>query len=169
MGKHLHDRHLTAESLVDAGELDSDGAGAEHDEALGDLGVLQQLIGGDDALAVHLQSGNEPRRGAGSEDDVLRLDHLIAGGAAGDGNAARTREARVAMHAVHLVLAEEELDAFRALRDDRFLVLDHIGHLEFDARDLHSLVGRLLRVLVQLGGVQDRLGRDAPAQRAGAA
>src|SRR5207237_1182047 len=37
------------------------------------------------------------------------------------------------------------------------------------AGDLDALVGGLLRVLVQLGGVEDGLGGDAAAQRAGAA
>ena len=69
----------------------------------------------------------------------------------------------MAVHAIDLVLAEEELDAFRALRNDGILVLEHSRHVELDLRHVHALVGGLLRVLVELGGVQDRLGGNASA------
>ena len=45
-------------------------------------------------------------------------------------------------------------------------MLHDVRHVELDARGLHALLGGLLRVLVQLGGVEDRLGGNAAAQGA---
>ena len=100
---------------------------------------------------------------------MLRLHHLVARRAAGNRDTPGTRDARMAVDAIDLVLAEEELDSLGALGDDRLLVLHHARHVELDAGDLDALFGGLLRVLVQLGGVEDGLGGDAAAQRAGAA
>src|SRR5437588_5789628 len=75
----------------------------------------------------------------------------------------------MAVHALHLVLAEEELDALRIGRDHLLLALQDARHVDGDlALDLDAVLLGLARRLQHLGGVEHRLGGDAAAEQAGA-
>ena len=169
-GKQLDDGHLAPEPAKDGSELDSHRAGAEDDEALGDDLVVEQLVARDDVRAIHLETGQKPRRGAAREDDVFRLDGLVSRRSARDVDAPGPGEPGVAVHAVDLVLAEEELDALGVRGDHLLLALQDAGHVDRDfALHLDAVLLRLARGVQHLGGVEQRFGGDAAAQEAGAA
>src|SRR6516165_5745806 len=99
---------------------------------------------------------------------MLGVDDLIARGAARHGYLAGSREPRMTLHPVHLVLAKKELDAARVFGHHRVHVFQNAAHLERESLHLDALLAGFLRVLVKLGGVKQRLGGDAPAKGAGA-
>jgi hypothetical protein len=144
-------------------------AGAEHDEPLRHLLVAQQLVAGDDAAAVDLEAWQEAGGGPGREQHVLRFDDLVAILSAGHRDLAGTEEAPVSVHALDLVLAEEELDSLGVLGDDLVLVLVDAGHLDADVLGVHADLGAGLRLLEHGGAVEQALGGDAAAQQAGTA
>src|SRR5215210_4714254 len=75
----LDDGHLGAEVVVHARELDADGPGAKDYYRLGiALVVGDDIVRGDDLLAVELQAGQGVDGGAGGDQDVLRLELLLA-------------------------------------------------------------------------------------------
>src|SRR6185312_1243459 len=69
-GEHLEDGDLGVEAAIDGGELDPDGAGADHHQLLGDLVEGQDLDVGEDAV-VGLEPGEHAGGGTGGDDDVL--------------------------------------------------------------------------------------------------
>src|SRR6187549_1646373 len=81
----------------------------------------------------------------------------------------RTDEAAEAADAFDLVLLEQELDALGVLVDDLALVALRLQHVELRVDDLDAEVGAVPRLVEQLRGVEQRLGRDAPAMQTGAA
>ena len=75
----------------------------------------------------------------------------------------------MAVDAVHLVLAEEELDPLRVLGDDLVLVGVDANHVDADVLGVDADLLAVQRLVVDLGRVEQRLGGDAAAQEAGAA
>ena len=71
--QHLDHRHLGAERAVERGELDADGARADHQQRLGDRRRHHRLEVGPDQLLVGLDAGQHARPRAGGDDDVLGL------------------------------------------------------------------------------------------------
>jgi hypothetical protein len=61
-----------------------------------------------------------------------------------------------------LVLLEEVEDAVVVLRDDPLLARQHLRHVDGEAVDLDAVIReRVSGMLEVLGGLQERLGRDA--------
>src|SRR5580704_13713601 len=107
----FHNRHLGAHVAIEAGELDADGAGADHQQGLWHRGWDHRLLVGPDQLAVRLDAGKLPCARTGCQDDMWRLqcrnrlaillhrDGLLAG------------KFRTAAEHGDLVLAQQERDA----------------------------------------------------------
>ena len=64
----LDHRHLDAEVREERGELTADGAPADHRRAGREVVEVEELVRGQDQLAVDVESRKAPRDRAGSED-----------------------------------------------------------------------------------------------------
>ena len=78
LGPLFDQRDAHAERGEHAGVLDADDAAAHHDQRLGQVGQVENLIAVDDRAAVDGHLGGVGRLGAGGDDDVLRLVRLGA-------------------------------------------------------------------------------------------
>ena len=164
-----HD-HLRAEPPPHRAELEPDHAGADHQQPLRHLVEHQRAGRGDDALLVDLDA-LEPRDvRAGGDDDRLGLERLrlAVGGLhldlAGRGDAAD------ALKGLDLVLLEQERDALDVAVDALVLELHHRGEIELRRADVDAhLAEGVAGLLEELGGMQQRLRRDAADVEAGAA
>jgi hypothetical protein len=68
-----------------------------------------------------------------------------------------------------LVLLEQEQDAVIVLLDDSVLATEHLAEVQTEPLDLDAVSGKLMAgVLIVLGGLQQRLGRNAADIGAGA-
>ena len=86
-GQHLlaggHQHHLDTELVVGAGELGAGYARTDHDQSLGQLGQVVDLLPVQDPLTVAAGGVELARRGAGGDQDDVGLQHLL--GAIGQG------------------------------------------------------------------------------------
>src|SRR5690606_20247600 len=163
--EELDDRHLGAERVVDVGELEADGASADHEEALGHLVADGERAGRvDDAALLELEARDAGGARAGGHDErpggVLLAGHLDLVGAG---------EAALALDQGDLVAPEEHLHAVGLLADD--LLLPRLDAAQVDLR-LAEVDAELLGALraAQLGAhVQQGLGGDAADVEAHAA
>ncbi len=163
VGQRLDDGDVGAEGLPDAGELHADDAAAEHDHALGDVVEVEGLVGRHDA-AADVEAGQAARVRAGGQDHggagVLLAVHLDGVGA---------DEAAVALDERDVAALDEALQALVEAADDTVAVLVDLGHVDALEGGPHAERVALLGAVGDLGGVEQRLGRDAPAVQAGAA
>ena len=125
--------------------------------------------------AIDLDARHAARRRSGGDDDFLAgaqrlrvaFEHL---------DAAVAGQARGALDPVDLVLLEEVLDALRQAADDPILARLHLRHVDADRRrrrrrraDRDAPFLRLLHDLQGVRVLEQRLGRNAAPQEAGAA
>ena len=165
--EHLHHRHLAPERRVDLPELEADVAAADDEEAAGDVRDLEGRRGVHHALAHDLDARQPGRRRAGGEDRVLEADLLRL--VAGDAQAARVFEGGPA--ADHLdVLAAGDAGQAAGQLADHALALPLAQRIERDPRlaEVHAELPGALGLAQHRGDVQERLGRDAALEEAGA-
>ena len=124
-------------------------------------------------LSIDLDAGHAARRRSGRDDDV-RAGAQRLRVAFEDVDAAVAREPRRALDPVDLVFLEQELDALRQTGDDAVFARVHLRHVDADGRlgaspsvMPHSL--RLLHDLERVRVFEQRLGRNAAPDQAGAA
>src|SRR5207248_1825786 len=110
------------------------------------------------------QARQHARFRSGGDDDVLRLDDL-----AGDFNLPGALERRPALDPFDLVLLHQELNALSVLRDDAVLAIDDLRVIEAWILALDAVLLRMQKVLPDVGGMEQRLGRDAAHVEAGPA
>ena len=114
--------------------LQTDRAGADHEQPLGHLGERQCLGGGDDALAVERKSGELDRGAACRDEDAPALERAGIGvrhlDLAGTGDPSR------AVHVIDAVLLEQPYDPLGEHEDDAVLAAHHLGEIELHARHL---------------------------------
>src|SRR3546814_6724190 len=72
--KHFDDGHVRAHAIVEAGELNSDGARSDNQQLTGHFRRSHGMAIGPDALSIRLRERKLPRAGAGGDTDVLRLN-----------------------------------------------------------------------------------------------
>src|SRR5579864_6280853 len=163
--ERLEQRDLRAQLVVEGRELDADGAGADDDDRLGDRGGQRGVVRRDDELAVEIEAGERSDSRPGGDDHVLRLDLRGA-----DLDGVPVAQAALAIDDLDLVLLHQVLDALVELshhgvaprRDAREVVADDLG--------LQAELGPARGdPVVQLRGLEQDLGRDAPDVQAGAA
>ena len=108
--------------------------------------------------------------GAGGDDDVLGLQRLRLAVVALDLDLAGRGDAARADNRVDLVLLEQEFDALDVAADPLVLERHHRGKIELRRCHADAQLGEAVPGLVeQLGGMQQRLGRNAADIEAGAA
>ena len=123
----------------------------------------------DDALAVELRNRQLDRHRARREHDVLRCEHLDAG-VRRDLDAIAGEQLAAAFEARDAAGLEHRLDAGRELLDDAALA--HLHRLDVDAEPADVNAVRLelrVRAVIELGGLEQRLRRNAADVQAGAA
>ena len=136
----LDHRDLGAELGERRPELESDIAGADHDQALGNRLKRQGLGRGDDAPAER-QRGHGRRHRAGRQHDVLGPDDLRTGVGLDPAGLAVDHHG-VALHDLDPVPLQQRADAAREAADDAVLPVDRAR--EVDGRTLDP-AGRTAR------------------------
>ena len=164
---------LGAQARPHRAELQADDAGADDHQVLGHRGPREGLGGAADAIAVDLN----PRQGrdlaAGGDDHVLRAqlgDRAVFGR---DRHAVPLLcglEAAGAVETGDLVLLKQEADALGEVADDAIFAGHHLREVELDALEVDAVLRqRALGLVVSLAALKQRLARDAPDPKAGAA
>src|SRR5215210_2009328 len=148
----LDDGHLGAEVVVHARELDADGPGAKDYYRLGiALVVGDDIVRGDDLLAVELQAGQGVDGGAGGDQDVLRLELLLAVFGLYLYLLGLDKAANPVVDG-DLVLLHQALHAAPELGDDLLAALGRLRIIELHLADLDP-------VLLAVSGVVQQMGR----------
>ncbi len=166
--RELHHRHLGAQALVDAAELQANYAAADDDQALGHLGEAQGLGRTDDALAVKLGEGQLDGGRPGGHDEVLSLHRLLLG--ARNLHGVGIDEGPQSLEDRNLVLVHQKIDARAGRVDHLLLAGHHLGPVDLGGLDVDAVLRKGMGgVVVMLRRVQQRLRRDATHVEAGSA
>src|SRR5262249_32452115 len=96
-------------------------------------------------------------------------ERLLLAFGIGNFNLAGKREFACAFEDRDLVFLHQILDALRVFEHDLVFSLLHVRKSQLNTGRLHTKIGGMLHLLVNMGRHQHLLGRNAPAQRAGAA
>ena len=174
--QHFDHRHLGAERAEERGELDADGAGADHQQRFRNGRRHHGLEIGPDQFLVGLQAGQHARPRAGGDDDVLGLIGARAERALRrlalrglHGHLAGRVDDGLAPDDRHFVLLHQEADAVVEPLGDGARALDHGGRVVADIVGFEPIILGVLHVVENLGRAQQRLGRDAAPVQADAA
>ena len=166
---HLDDGDPGPERGIDAPELEPDVAAANYKERLRDVGQLQRPGRIHQPRTLDRQTGHRGGTRAGRDDGVVERDRGDLAAVVGDLERLRIAERRRAAHVGDLPLLGELPETAGQLVDD--LLLEAPQAVEVDGRGPERDAPGLgvLRLLQQLGDVQQRLRRDAAAIEADAA
>src|SRR3569833_880085 len=164
VGQRLHDGHLGAERAPDAGELHADHTAAEHGHRLRGPVEDERVVAGDHPLAVDVEPGQRAGHRAGGQDDVAALVRRVARAHLG-----RADEADLALDDRDALGLAQAGEARHRGAADLVLVGVHARQVDAVETRLDAEGGRLTCLVGDLGGVQQRLGRDAAAVEARAA
>mmetsp|Transcript_3347 Transcript_3347/g.13365 ORF Transcript_3347/g.13365 Transcript_3347/m.13365 type:complete len:593 (-) Transcript_3347:180-1958(-) len=170
--EELDHGHVRAEAAPDGAHLQADDTRPDDDHLLRHGLELQGARGVHDPLARVVHGRGRQRRGlgAGGDDDVLRLDHLVAAVQQAHIHGLRVLQGAEALDVVHAILLEEVLDAAREPHHRVLLVGHHGGQVELDAGQLDAMSRELVvGLLIQVRRVQQRLAGNAAHVQAGAA
>ena len=159
--ERLDDGDRRAQVVVEAGELDADRAGADHEEPRRQLRRHHRLLVAPDEFAVGLEARERAGARAGREDHARGAE--LRGRAVGtlDRDSSRPGESAVPVVDGDLVLFEQTLHAgvqpLRHLSGALHDLLDVDGHVA----DRQAEVASVLDQVVDLAGAQQGLRRDA--------
>jgi hypothetical protein len=170
----LDDGDLGAQGAVEAGELDADGARADDDQRLGHGLGGQGVAIGPDLVAVRDRADGRDVAGPGAagQDHALGLDRAAAAGLQGHddlGRRAALLELGLALDDLDLVLLHQEGDARGHGLGYAARAVDDLGEVERGLLDRQAVAAQVRQLLVDLAGLQQRLGRDAAPVEADAA
>ena len=174
--QHLDHGHLGAERAVERGELDADGAGADHQQRLRNAGRRHGLKVSPHQFLVRLEAGQHARPRAGGDDDVLGL--IGAGAERALRRLALRRlhrdlagrvDRRLAPDDRHFVLFHQEADAVVEPLGDGARARHHGLGVVADIVGFQPIVLGVLHVVENLGRAQQRLGGNAAPVEADAA
>lgn len=169
-GGHFDECDLGAEGVVDVGELDADGAGADDDHFLGLLGEDHGLLGADDGGAVEGEVGEAAGFAAGGDEDVLGFVEGAAAVVADDADFSGAFDGAEAADVVDFVFLEEEFDAAGEAVGDFARAADDGGPVVGDAFDFEAeLGGAVGEGVVEFGVFEESLGGEASPVEAGSA
>ena len=157
--QHLEDSHLAAERREHRRKLHADDAATDDRQTARHLAQLQDAIRVDGQLSA--LEGDARYRRARGDDDVLAGDRLIA-----DSHLATTTETSRAAERGHATGFEQALDALDELIDHSGLALLCSRPVEPDAFRHQAERLAFTSQRVQLGRLEQRLGRDASAHKA---
>ena len=159
--QRLDNGHLAAERGPRRGELAADDPAAEHDRGGRHPVERQGVFAGYDPVPVQVQPRQGTRVRAGGKHHVrsgvsVRTDlHCPAAG-----------QQALAVHDLDTTALDQAGQPLMVLRDHRVLVLVDPGHVDAFERRLHPERRALPRLVGDLPGVQERLGRDAATMQA---
>ena len=163
-------RHFGAEPPPHRAQFKPDDAGADHQQMLRHLVEHQRAGRRHDALFVDLDAAQLGHVGAGGDDDGFRFQRLRLAVGACHFDLAGRGDAAGAVKGVDLVLLEQEIDALDVAVDALVLERHHRRQIELGRGDADAhFAERMPGLLEQLGGVQQRLRRNAADIEAGAA
>ena len=166
----LEDGDLGAQALPHAAQFQADDAGADHGQPLRDLGEVQRADVVDDVLAVELRERQLDRIRAGGQDHVAALEFDLGTVVLLDLDHVARLQLGEAVVRGDLVGLEQHGDAAGELLNDAVLAGDHLRHVDRGVLEADAVLVELVQhVLVLVGRVQQRLGRDATHAQAGAA
>ena len=164
-----HD-HLGAEPPPHRAELEPDHARADDQQPLRNARKNERARGRDDAFLVDGHALERRHVRAGGDDDVFRLDGLRRAVRGLYLDLAPGEDAGHALKRVDLVPLEQEGDALDVAVDALVLEPHHAGKIELRRPDLDAHAGEGVGgLLVKFGGMQQRLGGNAPDIETGAA
>src|SRR5262245_1662306 len=153
--------YVGAEAAPHRAELEADHAGADDEQALRHLAERDGGIRRHDPFFVDVDAFEPRHVGSGGNDDVAGFQDL-RGAVALHLDLSRGDDAAGAMHGIDLVLLEQELDPFDVALDAGVLELHQAIEIELRGFYLDPHAAEAVTGLFeQLGGMQQRLGRDA--------
>ena len=171
-GQAFQDRHVSPQATPHGTHFQADHAGTDHCQLLGSSADAQCAIVGEDVFLVERSLRQRTGIGAGRHDDVLAGDgfFLVAGNLHFVAAFNCLHEGTTAVEEGDLVLLEQVQDTVVVLLDHLVLAGNHLGHVHGQALDGNAVVSEVMRgMLVVLGALQQRLGRNATHVGAGAA
>jgi hypothetical protein len=160
--------------VVHRGELNSDSAAADDDDVLRQRVGCEDLVGRDDALAVHLETGQRLDARTRRDDDVVRLEKAVpacAGRAVfaglADPDLRRALQATATRDPRDLVLVDQRFHAGPEALDDLVTASRHLDEVHLGlAGQLQAEVLGVADALSEGGRLEKGLGRDAAAVEA---
>ena len=167
--RHFDHRHVRADRVVEAGELDADRAGAHDQHAPRQRRRRERLAVAPHGLAVGGHCGQLARARAGGEHDVRGRYRARPAIRRGDVQPAFAGEAAVAGEHGHAVLLHQTRHALVELGGHRARARHHRGQVGGRRRHLDAVGGRVPHQPQHVGRAQQRLGRDAAPVQADAA
>ena len=158
----LDDGDLGAEAAPHRAELHADDAGTDHEQLLRHLGQIERAGRGHDAFLVDVDAGKPRHIRAGGDDDVFGLKRLGLAVGRLDLDLAGRGDAACTVKGLDLVLLEQKIDALDVALDVALLVFEQRRKIDAQLIDLDAHLREAVSgLLVQLGGMQHRLRRDA--------
>src|ERR1035437_3163400 len=156
-----------AEVVPHRRKLDPDRPSADNDRRRGQRLQRESVVTVDDAFAVDLHARQALGVRAAGDDEVGGLDDARPSSTL-NGHPLRRFEGPLALKDLDVVLLHQELESLVKLVDDLLLPLVGGRPIELQAADLDPGCGAVTSLLVDLGGVHQRLGGDAATVQAGA-
>src|SRR5579872_1449690 len=167
--ERLEHRHLHAEVRHHRGELAADGAPADDGGRARERRQREHLVGGHDVLAVGLEAGDEPRHRPGRQHDVAAGEPCRRAVGEGDLDDLAGKELPGPLEDLVLPLLHQPREPAVQLVDHLVLAVLADGEVDGRLARLHAELLRAGNGAVDLGRLEELLGRDAAAVKAGAA
>ena len=168
--EELNDRHLGPEAPPNRAEFEPDHPGADDDQLFWRNGKAEGARRRDDRLLVDLDARQLSDIRAGRDDDRLGLERRLFAVLGFDNHASGRGDPPLPPHPIDLVLLEQERDAVDVGGDGVVLMLHHGAEIELRRPDYDPEGPKTVARLVEhLGGVEERLRRDAADVEAGSA
>ena len=169
VGHTLHQRYLTAEMTVERGKFHADNAAADNDDGLiRCVRALQQLVGGHNAGQLQSGNGRPDIHRAGGGQNALRGIPCHRAVRTGDIHLTGGGDLRRTLDNVHLCALQQRVDARAQLLADAALESEHFTDV-VGKTAVNAYAGAVHGIVIDLRGVEQRLGRDAAPVQAGAA
>ncbi len=167
--QHFEDRDFRSEGVEEIGELAADGPGPEDDDRLRQRLDRERLAAGQDFFAIDFHAGEGLRPRAGANQDRLAGERLRLAVRAGDDDFFIGLNLRLADDVIDLLAFEKILDALGHRVGNRAAAPHDLRKIEFHfAGKFEAVIGHVPQELLDLGALEQRLGRDAAPVEAGA-
>ena len=176
-GQVFEQGHLRPEVVVHRRELAADGAGADDHDVLREGRRSQHIVTGQDPLPVRGQARQALDPASGGQDHVGRLEDAVAAATRfsvvarlGDADLVRSLEPASSGDPGHLVLVDQGLEPGPQALHDLILSGGHLDVVDAGlAGDRQPVVLGVMKMVDKARGLEERLGRDTPAMKAGPA
>ena len=168
-GRHLDHGHPGPERGIDAPELQADIPAADDEQRLGDIREIESARRIHHARAVDREPGYRRRPRSGGDDGVVERDRFLPTLHELDGDCLRVDERRAAAHVGDFAELRDLAETADEPLDDGVLVAAQLVEIDLRSGEGHAPCRRLVRLMDDVGDVQQRLRRNAAAIEADAA